>query len=242
MTPLALVYTSGGKFDRRYVGALLAQVMYWRNPAFLVLVTDTPELGDDIEGQFGLQTVVVAAKYPSFWAKLQLWSLPYERLVYIDLDSYVVSDPAPLFEHGPACCPDLLYEHSTAVMVIEYDSSASRQMQVLTPRRGEFGSDQPMLDLVKPSYPYFPGRWCRSIKELSREFCCTWPDRPPGIGSPGRWNPKNPHYDDTGRPIVVNFHGQTRPDNTLTLPQDAPPWLRDAHRRWWMAYDRKARQ
>ena len=231
-TTLSLVYTSGCKFDRRYPACLIDQVTEWYKPDQIALITDDGSLGGDLEKMYGIPVHVYASELPGFWAKLQLWSLPYERIVYIDLDSWIVGDISPLFETGPGCNPDLLNKHSTAVMVIDPKSDEAKQMVEMSQLRRWYYSDQPMLDEVKPDYPYLPGHWARSIKEIQSEWRCLWPEMPPGIG--GRaWIPRNPVYDQTKRPMIVNFHGATAPHNTYALPSDAPYWMYDALERWW---------
>jgi hypothetical protein len=84
---VACVLRSGGAYRPVHVAGLHAQVKHWLPGARFVCLSDVPVPCDRI----ALQT-----DWPGWWAKLELFRHLDGRTLYLDLDTVLVDDPAPL--------------------------------------------------------------------------------------------------------------------------------------------------
>ena len=84
---VACVLRSGGAYRAGHVAGLRAQVAYWLPAARFVCLSDVP-----VE----CERVPLQTDWPGWWAKLELFRHLTGRTLYLDLDSVIVADPAPL--------------------------------------------------------------------------------------------------------------------------------------------------
>jgi len=99
MITVATVYRSGGDFTAADVGALCRAVRVHLPVAHrFVCLTDQPK---EVEA-LGLQIEAIPLKYnwPGWWAKFEMYGLPWDGLViYWDLDSVPCDDMTPFTEY-----------------------------------------------------------------------------------------------------------------------------------------------
>jgi hypothetical protein len=84
---VACVLRSGGAYLPCHVEGLRDQVSHWLPSARFVCLSDVPVKCERIE----LQT-----DWPGWWSKIELFRHLRGRTLYLDLDSVIVADPAPL--------------------------------------------------------------------------------------------------------------------------------------------------
>jgi hypothetical protein len=84
---VACVLRSGGAYRAGHVAGLRAQVAHWMPAARFVCLSDVP-----VE----CERVPLQTDWPGWWAKLELFRHLTGRTLYLDLDSVIVADPAPL--------------------------------------------------------------------------------------------------------------------------------------------------
>ena len=84
---VACVLRSGGVYGPQHVDGLRAQVAHWMPDARFVCLSDVP-----VE----CERVPLQTDWPGWWAKIELFRHLTGRTLYLDLDSVIVADPAPL--------------------------------------------------------------------------------------------------------------------------------------------------
>lgn len=84
---VASVLRSGGQYNDWHVAGLRAQVSHWLPGARFVCLSDVP---------VDCERVPLEHDWPGWWAKVELFRHFKGRTLYLDLDSVIVGDPAPL--------------------------------------------------------------------------------------------------------------------------------------------------
>lgn len=84
---VACVLRSGGQYSAWHVAGLRAQVAHWLPAARFVCLSDVP---------VDCERVPLERDWPGWWAKVELFRHFKGRTLYLDLDSVIVGDPAPL--------------------------------------------------------------------------------------------------------------------------------------------------
>lgn len=88
---MACVLRSGGAYSASHVAGLRAQVAHWLPQARFVCLSDVP---------VDCERVPLQTDWPGWWAKIELFRHFTGRTFYLDLDSVIVADPAPLVTTG----------------------------------------------------------------------------------------------------------------------------------------------
>lgn len=84
---MACVLRSGGAYRAGHVAGLRAQVAHWLPGARFVCLSDVP---------VDCERVPLQSDWPGWWAKVELFRHFTGRTLYLDLDTVIVGDPAPL--------------------------------------------------------------------------------------------------------------------------------------------------
>jgi hypothetical protein len=84
---VACVLRSGGAYRAEHVGGLARQVAHFLPDARFVCLSDVPVPCERIE---------IASDWPGWWAKIELFEHFKGRTLYLDIDSVIAKDPAPL--------------------------------------------------------------------------------------------------------------------------------------------------
>ena len=84
---VACVLRSGGIYGPQHVDGLGAQVAHWLPEARFVCLSDMP---------VDCKRIPLQTDWPGWWAKIELFRHLTGRTLYLDLDSVIVADPAPL--------------------------------------------------------------------------------------------------------------------------------------------------
>lgn len=84
---VACVLRSGGIYEARHVAGLAAQVEHWLPGARFACLSDMPVPCERVPLQHG---------WPGWWAKVELFQHFRGPTLYLDLDTVIVADPAPL--------------------------------------------------------------------------------------------------------------------------------------------------
>jgi hypothetical protein len=84
---VACVLRSGGAYRAEHVAGLMAQVQHWMPGVRFVCLSDVP---------VPCERAQMASAWPGWWSKVELFRHFSGRTLYLDLDSVIVNDPAPL--------------------------------------------------------------------------------------------------------------------------------------------------
>lgn len=84
---VACVLRSGGQYDASHVAGLAAQVEHWMPDARMVCLSDV---------EVPCERVPLESEWSGWWSKISLFDAFKGRTLYLDLDTVIVGDPAPL--------------------------------------------------------------------------------------------------------------------------------------------------
>jgi hypothetical protein len=113
---VACVLRSGGVYNAGHVSGLRAQVEHWLPSARFVCLSDVP-----VE----CERVPLESGWPGWWAKVELFRHFKGRTLYLDLDSVVVADPAPLVTGEFLMCRNWVLPHLMTSAVMSWDGDYS---------------------------------------------------------------------------------------------------------------------
>jgi hypothetical protein len=114
---VACVLRSGGVYRPEHVAGLHAQVRRWLPGARFVCLADTP---------LPCECIRLESDWPGWWAKLELFEHFKGRTLYLDLDTVIVDDPAPLVTGAFTMIRNWIYPHLFASGVMAWDGNYSR--------------------------------------------------------------------------------------------------------------------
>lgn len=113
---VASVLRSGGQYNDWHVAGLRAQVSHWLPGARFVCLSDVP---------VDCERVPLEHDWPGWWAKVELFRHFKGRTLYLDLDSVIVGDPAPLVTGEFLMVRNWLIPHLFTSAVMSWDGDYS---------------------------------------------------------------------------------------------------------------------
>ncbi len=129
---VACVLRSGGAYDATHVAGLRDQVSHWLPSARFVCLSDVP-----VE----CERVPLESDWPGWWAKIELFRQFKERTLYMDLDSVIVGDPAPLVTGDFVMCRNWILPHLFTSAVMTWDGDYSHIADAFAPVADEVMRD-----------------------------------------------------------------------------------------------------
>lgn len=129
---VACVLRSGGAYDATHVAGLRDQVSHWLPSARFVCLSDVP-----VE----CERVPLESDWPGWWAKIELFRQFKERTLYMDLDSVIVGDPAPLVTGDFVMCRNWILPHLFTSAVMTWDGDYSHIADAFSPVADEVMRD-----------------------------------------------------------------------------------------------------
>lgn len=198
---VACALRSGGAYDARHVAGLKAQVEHFLPAARFVCLSDV---------EVACERVPLESGWPGWWAKVELFRHFKGRTLYLDLDTVIVADPAPLVTGEFLMIRNWMDRRLLASGVMAWD--------------GDYGhiadAFEPVADAVMAAYTtrdqWGDQAWIAEQAGDARGFpdgaIASW--RYQLSRRPGRAVPAGTR--------IVAFNG-------THLPWDGPAWAR----RWW---------
>ena len=113
---VASVLRSGGQYNDWHVAGLRAQVSHWLPGARFVCLSDVP---------VDCERVPLEHDWPGWWAKVELFRHFKGRTLYLDLDSVIVGDPAPLVTGEFLMCRNWVLPRLFTKAVMSWDGDYS---------------------------------------------------------------------------------------------------------------------
>lgn len=121
---VACVLRSGGQYHAGHVRGLMAQVEHWLPGARFVCLSDLP---------VPCERIPLARGWPGWWSKLELFEQLQGRTLYLDLDSVIVADPAPLVTGEFLMIQNWIYQHLFASGVMSWEGDHSHIARAFAP-------------------------------------------------------------------------------------------------------------
>jgi hypothetical protein len=203
---VACVLRSGSHYLPRHVAGLHAQVRHWLPGARFVCLSDVP---------VPCERIALETDWPGWWAKVELFRhFTSGRTLYLDLDTVITGDPAPLVDGRFTMIRNWIYPHLFASGVMAWSGKHEHITR----------SFEPVADKVMREY-VTTDKWGDQafIAERAGEVHAF----PPGAVQSFRFHARR------GRPpagaTIVAFNG-------THLPWHGPNWARA----WWANTDQVA--
>lgn len=121
---VACVLRSGGAYNASHVAGLQAQVRHWLPQARFVCLSDVP---------VNCERVPLQTSWPGWWAKIELFRHLTGRTLYLDLDTVIVADPAPLVTGRFTMIRNWAYPQLFASGVMSWDGDYGNITQSFEP-------------------------------------------------------------------------------------------------------------
>lgn len=131
---VACVLRSGGVYDATHVAGLRAQAAHWLPEAQFVCLSDVP---------VDCERVTMEQGWPGWWSKIELFQHFKGQTLYVDLDSVIVADPAPLVADAFTMCRNWIRPELLTSAVMSWNGNYSHIADAFAPV-----ADQVMRDYV----------------------------------------------------------------------------------------------
>lgn len=196
---VACVLRSGGAYRPEHVVGLHAQVRHWLPAARFVCLSDV---------EVPCERVALRHDWPGWWAKVELFDHFKGRTLYLDLDTVIVADPAPLVTGAFTMIRNWVYPDLLASGVMSWDGDYSHITRAF----------EPVADRVMAEY-VTRVQWGDQafIAEQAGEVQAFAPGAIASYRYHRLSGPKPPKYT-----TIVAFNG-------THLPWHGPKWAR----KWW---------